>query len=395
MADILASSASSAHVQTAVDAASDGDTVLIPNGTVTWTSGVDATAKRIRIRAENYTPTPAGTAGSGATTRNVTITNNSSESLFSFTTSNDYHCRLSGIAILDGTGEGSHLTVRGSGSKPMLMDDMYFTLRERGFPTGRHIDWQSLGGVVWNTVIHPKPGKNLGTPTGESILLKSTRSWDTASTMGALDTGGLVNWYFEDSTVANASWLDCDELGRAVMRHCVFDGSWSTTHGLSGAGGRHVEIYDNTFSVTEADRAIAGRYYWLRAGTGVFTDNVVNNCVNPGAYGSVSFLAIAESFITPSSNPQDRQAGWGHDGASDVIDPIYVWNNTGARASTWYIDAAWADNVQEGREVFVDAGAKPGYSKFTYPHPLRGSGLPTSNPIRSARFPQRALIRAL
>jgi hypothetical protein len=376
MATITAASASAGDVQAAVDSATHGDTVLIPNGTVTWTSGVDATAKRVHIRAQNYTATPAGTAGAGATTRNVTITNNSSASLFSFTTGDDYHCGLAGVALLDGTGDGSHLYVRGSGTKPCLVNDLYLTLRERAWPAGRHIDWQSLGGVMWNLYVTHPAGKNLGTPTGESILLKSPRSWDTASTMGSLDTGGLVNWYCEDSTFLNVSWLDCDELGRAVVRRCTFDGSWSTTHGLSGAAGRHVEVYDNTFSVSYADRAIAGRYYWLRAGTGVFTDNVVNNAANPGAYGNITFLAIAEDFITPSSNPQNRQPGWGHNGTANVIDPIYAWNNAGARGSTWYIYTEWADNVQSGRELYVDGGAKPGYSKYTYPHPLRSGESP-------------------
>jgi hypothetical protein len=55
-----------------------------------------------------------------------------------------------------------------------------------------------------------------------------------------------------------------------------------------------------------------------------------------------------------------------------VSDPIYIWNQTGSDAYTWSIgQSAWIPYVQLGRDIFVNMGAKPGYAKFTYPHPLR------------------------
>jgi hypothetical protein len=57
-----------------------------------------------------------------------------------------------------------------------------------------------------------------------------------------------------------------------------------------------------------------------------------------------------------------------------VIDPIYIWNQSGSRAYTWRVSNGWQSNVQQGREIFVNSGAKPGYSKYIYPHPFRGSG---------------------
>src|SRR4029077_18976922 len=71
-ANIMASSASRDAVQAAVNAAVDGDTVLIPNGSATWTSGIKTT-RQIIIRAQNYTPTARPTT---STTRNVVITYN-------------------------------------------------------------------------------------------------------------------------------------------------------------------------------------------------------------------------------------------------------------------------------------------------------------------------------
>jgi hypothetical protein len=65
-----------------------------------------------------------------------------------------------------------------------------------------------------------------------------------------------------------------------------------------------------------------------------------------------------------------------------IPDPIYIWNNTGTGATA---DRVWStddsdfscntgftttDFFQLGRDILVDS-AKPGWSPYTYPHPLR------------------------
>lgn len=78
--------------------------------------------------------------------------------------------------------------------------------------------------------------------------------------------------------------------------------------------------------------------------------------------------------------PCDQQVGQGHDGSGYVTDPNYVWNNVGTAAvgcSDYAPDEcgnglACGDYVQEGRDFVTSA--KPGYAKFTYPHPLHGEG---------------------
>jgi hypothetical protein len=201
--------------------------------------------------------------------------------------------------------------------------------------------------------------------------------------MGTLDTNGNINVYFEDSTFVNTAGGDIDEGARVVMRHSTFDGSVWITHGFTSLwGGRHWESYNNTYSVTSPLRNV-GRYFWVRAGHGVFTDNVVNNHVAPQNYGSTSLFQIGDN-TSPGSYPMPRQPGWGHDGTTHVSDPIYSWNNTGARANAWGYQnqpGGWQNIVVQGRDVFVNAGAKPGYQKYTYPHPLRGGG--SSNTLQA------------
>ena len=354
--------ASRADVQAAVDLATDGDTVSIPNGTATWTSGI-TTTKQIIIRATNYTPTSGGAAS-----RNVVITNNSTTGLFSFTTGNSFNCGLAGIQFLNGTGTGSMIATAGTGSKVALINDVTLEISGKYAPDSQQIVWDSQGGVLWNMYMVGQGG----TVDGNGWVIKSPRSWTTASTMGMLDTAGTVNTYLEDSTILGAAAIpDVDDGGRFVMRYCSMDGVWGSNHGFTSAtGGRHAEYYNNTFSNTVSGRNIAARYYWLRGGTILFTDNVVNNAAFPSEYGAPYLLDIGDT-TTPTTYPQARQPGWGHDGASSVIDPIYVWNNTGARGSMTGVETAWQTNVQYNRDIFVDAGAKPGWSKYTYPHPLR------------------------
>jgi len=378
-ADIVAASAALSAVQAAVNAASDGDRVLIPNGTVTWSGGI-STSKQIRIQAQNYTPTPMGAA-----TRNVMITNNSSAPLFEFTSGNAFHVGLGGIGFKEGTGNVNHFRFNGTGSKVPLIYDCYFRVKQRNGnqPDIAAVALLSIGGVIWNCMgeadsLTPGP---LGVgPDGASIIVNSPRAWATPSTLGALDVGGVVNWYVEDSSFFNFGQSpDVDDNGRIVIRHCLLDGVSGLTHGFSSAfGGRHFEYYNNTFTTTTNDRNVAGRYFWARAGHGIFTDNVVNT-QNRG-YGSPQLMdSIVESG---AAYPVPRQVGWGHNGTSSVIDPIYIWNQSGAGAYDWSTTSP--TYIKANREVFANVGAKPGYSKFTYPHPLRrvveDSGLPPLAP---------------
>lgn len=374
----LAASCSTSAVQAAINAAANGDTVLIPDGSCSWSSGI-TTTKQIWIRAQNYTPTTGG-----ATNYNVTIVNNNSSSpLFTLTTGNEFHVRLSGIRFNEGTGTRNHLVVSGNGSKIALIDDVYMEVKQRNGNQQEvaFIAWTARGGVIWNARF---VGLAAGTadgvgPTGGSLWVSNpNRPWTTASTMGMLDADGTVNLYLENSSCYNiGAFLDADDHARVVLRYNTFDGCVQLqTHGFTSAwGGRHVEFYNNTFAVTAANRNHAGRYVWIRLGTFLFTDNVVNNASNTQNYGSVNLFVIGD-ITTPGTYPQPRQPGWGHNGTTNVSDPIYAWNNTGARGGAWGYANGWESIVREGRDVFVNQGPKPGYTKYTFPHPARAGSAP-------------------
>lgn len=379
---LTAASAAYTDVNDCVTAAVDGDTILIPNGSATWTSGI-STTKQIRIRAQNITPTSGGN-----TTRNVTITNNYSngtyDALIAMTSGNSYNVRVSGIRFNEGTGTSGHINFGGSGSKIPVVDDCYFEIRGRGWPEGWPLFWSAVGGLVWNIRF-----QGIGTggiagvgAEGSSFHITSTRLWHSLHTIGAADTNGNINVYMEDSTCENVGQFpDVDDHGRFVSRYNNLDGCWGTTHGFTSLwGGRHVEYYNDTFSVTFQARN-HGRYFWMRAGTGIFTDNVVNNASFPSEYGNATLLDTAVEG-TLGTYPMARQVGRGNDGScpacsptdsnpGDISDPVYIWANTGARGSTW--GTSTPSHIQLNRDVYLDSGAKSGYSKYAYPHPLRAS----------------------
>jgi hypothetical protein len=377
-ATINAASCSRDAVNAAIAAAVNGDTVLIPNGSCSWSSGI-STTKQITVRAQNYTPTPMG-----ATSRSVTITNNSSSPLFEFTTGNSFHVALIGIRFNEGSGLVNHLRVEGSGSKVALISDNYFEVRQRNGNSDEIaiIYWAAQGGILWNNRfvgVGSGPGGSVG-PDGASIVIKnSPRVWNTPSTMGSKDTNGTINVYFEDSTFLNVGQCpDVDDHGRAVFRYNDIDGCSGVTHGFSSAwGGRHVEYYNNQFHVSTHERNIAGRYFWMRAGTGVFFNNTVAQ-ENRG-YG----LPCQVSFIVEGggSYPKPRQVGRGYENG-DVSDPVYVWNQTGPGA--YDVENMTTSMIQENRDYFLNKGPKPGYSPYAYPHPLRGGGGGTTPPAPQA-----------
>lgn len=377
-APIIANSCSLGDVRAAVSAAADGDVVKIPDGSCSWTGGI-STTKQIRIEAQNYTPTPGGTMS-----RRVTITNNAGSSpLIAMTAGNNHHVGVVGIRFNDGNGVGNYIRMSGTGSKVPLVADCSFEweLRNGNNPTNAMIAWLAQGGVMWNAY-HASVRSSPSQIGGVSIFMNHPRAWTTPSTMGLSgDPDGNINFYIEDSTAIDIdAFLDVDRGGRVVARNNSFDGTWFLTHGFTSGtygGGRHIEIYDNKFRSSRTDEArnLAGRYFWLRAGTALITDNDVAGPVRTQDYGSnIQILQIGDN-TTPAGSDGPMQPGWGHNGNTDVRDPIYVWGNSGNMGSSVGFNNQNGDwrAVTGSNELVVDSGPKPGWSKYRYPHPMRSA----------------------
>jgi len=109
------------------------------------------------------------------------------------------------------------------------VNDCAFEVKDRygNNPDISVLAWLSQAVVMWNSFVTGvcSGPAGQGCPLGAGILINSPRGWYTPSTMGSLDTGGMVNVYFEDCTFMNSGGFDVDDRGRLVVRRCLLDGT--------------------------------------------------------------------------------------------------------------------------------------------------------------------------
>jgi len=394
-----------------------GDKIIVPTGSCTWSGNIT-----INVAIDLECATAGGCTITDTNSNAEGGPNCSSGDLICMYLDGSNHATIGGFNFVTGSGVGSgdYIVVVGTGLVP-LMHDMNFNLPN--FVLAHAVQWLVQGGVIWNTTFASTDnlsgacGSQVGSDSG-SIVVKSSLPWDTPSTMGTLDTTGTNNLYIEDSTFSYVGQIpDVDDNGRVVLRHDQYTNtSGGLTHGTSSTfGGRQVEIYDNTFSYTNTNRNV-NRYFWFRAGTAVITGNsfqlqagqcygtkntltfTVENATDDSQHGcctgwmcfhqpgsGASATAQIPALIgsgNPSQVPGDNY---------QISDPVYVWGNTGTgQGSTYYgtndnagQGSACSNGVTttnfyvSGRDYFYDdsgsatSGAKPGWVRYAYPHPLR------------------------
>lgn len=230
-------------------------------------------------------------------------------------------------------------------------------------------------------------------------------SWTTPDTLGTNDTDGTHNVYVEDCDFhmfLNAG--DTDGDSRVVMRHNTFDNAGTGSHGADTGpyGTRHWEYYNNTFIFEPTSNGVVlplNWWFFIRGGTGVITDNVLP-LLSSQDWGTKSTVNVIVENIRRNAGPYPcwktypvpHQPGQGSNGVNNVLDPIRIWNNTGTGATnvvvTQYEPDECGNNTQASdftkinRDYYVGS-ARPGYTEYTYPHPLRsdsGGGDPPSAP---------------
>ncbi|MBV8587523.1 MAG: hypothetical protein JO308_14630 [Verrucomicrobia bacterium] len=355
----------------AINACGAGGTVVIPKGTYTWSAGITV-SKTVRLN---------GQAKAG-----VTIVNNVvGQPLITVATSVQLETEISNLNLVQGSGNGDHLMVYA----PILLHDCYF---ETNGTVRRSIHWATNGGVIWNCRFYSNRSDDSG------IGFKPTElnsSWKTNSTMGTADVKGTANTYVEDCTFKDLflQAMDFDDNSRTVVRHCTFDNSAITSHGqdTSPAGARHWEVYNNVFTFTPSGGGYPlnlNYFFYVRGGTGIIANNVIPH-IGSQAWGQKSDVSLTVFNIRRSSQfvscqtkyPAARQIGQSWQNGAAVTDPIYIWGNTGTgnHDHPGIIDYEpdqcgngqhSADYIKAGRD-YVTGSAKPGYTEYPYPHPLR------------------------
>jgi hypothetical protein len=338
-ATVSASDCSSSAVQSAINNAGNGDTVLLPaSQSASWSSDVSLpSSKYITLDGNNCKVTLAG----GTLTVNASTSGNNRVTRFTFTVSDS----RSSVSLNDST----------SGAA-WIFDNSTVVNNQGGL--GPIVNMNGVG----KGLMHHVTMSNLGSAQ-EFIHIWG---WGATSTTGwttSVDEGGAGLLYLEDntftgkSTNANVAWIQGYYGSRTVFRHNQFNYAAVDMHGTPGmVGARWWEGYENTFWNEADDNQNWG--FNMRGGTGVLFNNKFTG-------GQRANIGLCEE---DSGYPAPYQIGRGTNNTSE---PAYVWNNTNMAMDVNGCDAPEVPGmVQLNRDVY--ASAKPGYTPYTYPHPLQG-----------------------
>ncbi len=366
-ATYTAKSCGASDVQAAINSASNGDTVLVPGGSCTWSAPVTISTA-ITLNGQGTTNITWASGGSLNVTANTAassfvtgfhfigrFTNGGCPiNLSSSYAPQSQPFRFYGNTLDDGTNtaQGTLLCVHGTG--PGLIDHNTFTV--------------SYGA---DEVIH-NLGQGADDPSG----------WTTD-----VIPGGSNMLFIEDNTFTyNASGNPAYFWGtsavqayygaRTVFRHNTVGMMQVDQHGTCGTiYARWWEIYENTF-VTNVPNASQSNYMALRGGTGV----VFNNH-HTGVNQVTGSIELTED-CTAGIYPLTRQVGRGLNVTSS---PAYVWGNdsdmnVGSGNTTYvqpgrdfYLSTTQPSNMVVSEALSNGLSAAYSYQPYTYPHPLTKS----------------------
>lgn len=382
-AGTIATNGSQSGVQNAVNTAPSGSIITIPSGTFSWSSPVTIN-KDVSLQGAGASQTTVACAGDNGL---LVISNPTA-----------FACHVSGISFNGNKASGNDqigIVV----DTPALLHDCAFV------SNGGLLDmirFETNGGVIWNWTFYDNDANeeaiNFKNDTGGSNGVSP--DWTSPDTMGMTDANGTANTYIEDCTFNEMALqaLDFDDNSRVVIRHCTFNNSGFSSHGLdtSPYGMRQWEIYNNTFIFSTTGTSMAGQpfplnlnwWFFCRGGTGVIFNNVMPDISSQqwGSKGSVLFTVYSirrlSAYIPPQTTWQAlHQVGQGYANGALDLDPVYVWGNTGGSLSNnpGIVDyepdevgknLMSSSFIQLNRDYYVNT-PKPGYAPYTYPHPMR------------------------
>jgi hypothetical protein len=393
-ATIAAASCSSAAVTAAVASAANGDTVIIPAGTCTWSTLVTIN-KAITLQGQGVGVTKIlDGVTSGALMNWVLVANQFS--------------RMTGIEF--GNGGGSHqgdtgvVNVNGANTdgRRMRIDHCYFN-----HLTGVAIVTRNVIGVIDHNTYVGVPNSRFanvwhnswnGVPWGDG-------SWSSPTSFG---TENFT--FFEDNTMSydgNSHYAFFDAFGgaRYVVRHNTITKGWVEAHGTDSTqryrGTRAVEIYNNTLTGNDTMNYLIN----MRSGVVLAHNNTATGYQTSPKLELANYRA-GTSYIpwgmANGASPWDKNVGgiavtvldqpcvsggspisgdppvlpWSSGQNNQVVDACYAWNNKEDGIPVPFHVAN--SNIVLGVHFFNTP--KPGYTPYTYPHPLTTGGGSSSGP---------------
>jgi hypothetical protein len=324
-----AASANVRDIQSKIDLARDGDTIVVPAGTAQWTEPLEIT-KNITVRG----------AGIGKTVIYDKVPRVLDACALRVVLSQNLPSRLSGFEF-----RGDSSVTRPNNNGVIRFRGM------QGVSGNFRLDHCKFTGLY-----------GLGLKFTDVIGVMDHCTVDMVNfqcmqiyhyTWGGADFGhgswaDLPYWgsgkflFIEDcafSTATVKAALDCFEGARVVVRHNTFNDALVSAHGTEGQGRgtKQLEIYNNVFTVSE--RRNAGQ---IRSGSAVIHDNVYNN--------------FTRGITLEAHRQFARESVWGlatganvWDVNNSVLAPLEKGTHTGSNGSKTLVDStkSWADNEWE------------------------------------------------
>lgn len=243
-------------VQSAIDAAQDGDTITIPAGHCSWTTPVqlDARMRSLRLR------------GAG----DATIIGADANGVLHVESTEGHSFAVSGMRFDGGTGDAV-VTIGGTSTSWRVH---HVTFTSNGVP----LRIFRVSGATYGVIDHC-------TATSDNVsefITVDGDNWASWSRPVVLGDANAV--YIEDNDVRWAghwegrSFYDSEFGGRAVIRFNRTTNSTIGGHGFDSGGvasALRTEVYGNEFTITDSVGTWSGSSS-IRGGTGVFYDNVWN-----------------------------------------------------------------------------------------------------------------------
>lgn len=412
-------------VSAAVKSAAENDIVVIPAGSARWTSTLNVT-KGITLQGSTTVSgdhTSAMTANDATTITDGTDKSNSAVAIFVQLGSSSTF-RMTGITLIGGgvggvgyngsvnlKGKMTSAGIHGSISQVRIDHCHFLNLNDKVAIVDTAI------GVIDHNLVDMAGGPSGANYTATRNGFVSNMSyWNGVSGYGDGSWNDLpyfgTKWFLflEDNTLNNGYVNDIGTGGRMVIRYNTINSGVIQLHNgpARQRSGRCLEIYNNTmiWQPYISTGAPWSNLIQIRAGSGVIWGNIstgYDNLVTSWNDRSQSGRYIPEWGFATGSNPWDQnndQYGYASldqvgRGKGDLIigdtpvnsttgtpswphqasEPWYEWNNKWTQPKN-DPGTKWSNQnptvIQQSRDYFLDT-QMPGYTSYTYPHPLIGT----------------------
>jgi hypothetical protein len=369
---IDAASCSQTDVQTAVDAAGDGDTVAVPEGSCSWTTPA---AQTPAVTIEDKSISLEG-GGIGVTVITDATGEDWKETALWV---QDRPCEISGFTFVGSAGSSNGIiqmeNTGGDGAHGFRIHHNEFSL-----DAGYAILTRQLS---YGLIDH----NSFATSQDHTMIaahLDGLASWSRPSSLGTADAVYIEdNTFLSTAATANYRAVYGQRGARFVFRHNTVTNLGVDMHGHCGdVGTFSYEVYDNDF-VLDAGVSMF-RWMFIRGGSGVVYNNTMTSSGDLARHLDMTEYRLSgidscsgDQRTCCVSYPCFGQIGRGTDQA---LVPLYYWNNavngSDALVTVNQVDDGTcapapdiADYIQLGRDYYVGAPA-PDYHAYEYPHPL-------------------------